>query len=216
MTQPFRAVIFDFDGVIAEQGFRCALVAATGSSEVDMPDLRREGMIALLKSGYVTGTGSEAAFARIFSQRTGRHLDVDRLRDVIVNRSVVRPWMLALSEGLQGAGFTTAVLTDHTDWLDDIERRSPFQHAFGHVFNSYSLGECKAQADVFATVVGRLGVPGQAAIFIDDNPANVARARSKGLAGIVYTERAQLLAELGAILGPAFDSVARSLPESGS
>ena len=201
MSHPYRAVIFDFDGVIAEQGFRRGLVAATGCDATTMPDLRREGMIALLKSGYVTGAGSEAEFAHIFAQRTGLALDLGLLRQVIVEQSQVRSWVLDLSMRLQRGGLITAVLTDHTDWLDDIERRMPFQHAFGRVFNSYTLGDCKAQAGVFTTVVGLLGIAAEQAIFIDDNPDNVVRARSRGLAGIVFEGRDQVVAELSRLLG---------------
>lgn len=203
MSYPYRAVIFDFDGVVAEQGFRRALVEATGTDETVMPDLRREGMIALLKSGYVTGAGSEAEFASLFAQRTGLTLDLARLRRVIVEQSKVRSWVLDMARRLQREGLITAVLTDHTDWLDDIERRAPFHHAFSRVFNSYTLGDCKAQASVFTTVVGLLGVPAEQAVFIDDNPDNVARARSRGLAGIAFEERDQVVAELSALLGRA-------------
>ena len=115
--------------------------------------------------------------------------------------SRVRPWQLALAARLATAGHVTAVLSDHTDWLDEIEHAQPFAHAFGRVFNSYYLGACKRETAAFTAVLEALDVAPAQAVFIDDNPDNVARAAALGITGIVYREREAFVADLERALG---------------
>ncbi|MDD3650035.1 HAD-IA family hydrolase [Immundisolibacter sp.] len=203
-----RAVIFDFDGVVAERGFRGALKALAERCGLDYPPLPGLAMQALIDSGYVTGRGSEADWWRRLEATLGPLGDCARFRADVLALSVVRPWQLALAAELAGAGYATAVLSDHTDWLDQIETRQPFAHAFGRVFNSYYLGACKREATAFTAVADALGVPPEQAVFIDDNPDNVARAAVLRMTGIVYRERTAFLRDLGAALRRPVGAVA--------
>ena len=81
----------------------------------------------------------------------------EQFRADLLEASVVRPWQLALAGRLAGAGYRTAVLSDHTDWLDEIEARQPFGHAFGRVFNSYYLGASKRESASFLAVLDAIG-----------------------------------------------------------
>lgn len=196
-----RAVIFDFDGVIAERGFRGALKALAERRGLAYPPLPGLAFQALVDCGYVTGRGTEADWWRCLEATLGPLGDCARFRADVLALSVVRPWQLALAEELAGAGYTTAVLSDHTDWLDDIESAQPFGHAFGRVFNSYYLGTCKREAAVFMAVADAIGIDPAQAVLIDDNPDNVARAAALGMMGVIYRERAEFLRDLGAALG---------------
>lgn len=194
-------VIFDFDGVVAEPGFSLALQATAAAAGQTIADLRRHGMVALLKSGYVLGSGSEAAFWRELARRTGLVGKLADFRRHLLAQSIPRTWMLKRVGDLAALGYRTALLTDHTDWLDQIDRAHPFSHCFQHVFNSYRLGQCKADEAIFDRVCAELGVtPGQA-LFIDDNPDNVARARRRGLTALVYLDRSGFERQIGALLG---------------
>ena len=55
--------------------------------------------------------------------------------------------------------------------------------------------------DVGGTFTDAIGVDPTHALFIDDNPDNVARAVALGMTGVVYRERAAFLRDLGAALG---------------
>ncbi len=194
-----RAVIFDFDGVVAERGFRGALKTLAQRRGLDYPPLPGLAFQALVDSGYVTGRGAEADWWRCLEAALGPLGDCARFRADVLTLSEIRPWQLTLAAELARAGYATAVLSDHTDWLDDIESAQPFAHAFGRVFNSYYLGACKRDA---------IGVDPTHALFIDDNPDNVARAVALGMTGVVYRERAAFLRDLGAALGRPVGAVA--------
>jgi putative hydrolase of the HAD superfamily len=196
-----QAVIFDFDGVIAERGFRAALRALAARCGLDYPPLPARAMQALVDSGYLTGRGSEQAWWELLQGELGPLGSCRQFRGDLLEASVVRPWQLALAGRLAGAGYRTAVLSDHTDWLDEIETRQPFGHAFGRVFNSYYLGASKRESASFRAVLDALGTAPERSVFIDDNPDNVARAAALGMTGIVYREREAFLRDLDATLG---------------
>lgn len=196
-----QAVIFDFDGVIAERGFRAALRALAGRCGLDYAPLPALAMQALVDSGYLTGRGSEQAWWERLQGELSALGTCEQFRGDLLEASVVRPWQLALAGRLAGAGYRTAVLSDHTDWLDEIEARQPFGHAFGRVFNSYYLGASKRESASFRAVLDAIGTAPERAVFIDDNPDNVARAAALGMTGIVYREREAFLRDLDATLG---------------
>lgn len=194
-------IIFDFDGVVAEQGFRRALAAvSTRDSDKDSQShLAQVGMRALLKSGYVVGKGSEQQFWQLFCELSGQEYSTDGaeiLRRAIVQHSQIRQQILKLIAQLRDGGLTVALLSDHTDWLDQIDQLHGLRHHFDHFFNSYHLRQCKRDPLIFDRVVADIGVEPSATLFIDDNPANVERAQSRGVNGLVYTEFNRLLADL--------------------
>lgn len=197
-----HCVIFDFDGVVAEQGFRRALteVSTVQGSGVGQQELARLGMRALLKSGYVVGSGSEQHFWELFCEFSGQaallQSGPEALRRAILKHSQIRQQVLNLVGQLRAAGLSVALLSDHTDWLDEIDQLYGLRHHFDHFFNSYYLRQCKRDPLVFDRVVADIGVEPSSTLFIDDNPANVERAESRGLSGLVYTRFGQLISDL--------------------
>ena len=57
-----RAVLFDFGGVIAEEGFRDGLIALAKAQGLDAVDLHAAGIQAVYDSGFVLGRGTAADF----------------------------------------------------------------------------------------------------------------------------------------------------------
>lgn len=196
-----QAVIFDFDGVVAERGFRAALRALAARCDLDYPPLPGLAMQALIDSGYLTGRGEEPGWWAKLQAGLGPLGSCAQFRAGLLEASVVRPWQLDLASRLAAAGYRTAVQSDHTDWLDRIETRQPFGYAFGRVFNSYYLGASKRESASFLAVLDAVGAAPDQAVFIDDNPDNVARAVALGMTGIVYRERGLFLRDLTAALG---------------
>jgi len=52
---------------------------------------------------------------------------------------------------------------------------------FDEVFNSYRIGKSKRDGSVFSDVCSALGVAPSTALFVDDNPGHIERAKEKGL-----------------------------------
>lgn len=194
-----KTVIFDFDGVIAEPGFRLGLAQMSSASDLPVEELARQGMRALLKSGYVTGQGSEVAFWDLLTASTEIEGDAAQLREAIISQSEIRQPMLKLIEVLRNSGITVALLSDHTDWLDQIISQHQLDVHFDYLFNSYHLHQCKRDSLLFDRVVGLVKAVAEQTLFIDDNPNNVERATSRGLSGIVYQDHPKLLTAMAGL-----------------
>lgn len=190
------AAIFDYGGVLAEEGFRDGMYAIARAQGLDPEAVLAAGAAAAYDTGWVVGAVDEAAFWADFLRRAGASGDPAVLRGEVLSRFTLRPWIPPLLDSLTAAGLTLAVLSDQTNWLDDLEARDRFLHHFDLVVNSYRSGKSKRDASVFPEMAGRLGVAPGRALFIDDNPGNVERARATGLRAHLYTDRAGLLAAL--------------------
>lgn len=196
-----KAVLFDFGGVIADEGFREGLRAIAVRQGLNQETLHRSGMDAVYDSGFVLGQGKEADFWRMMRERTGLQGEDSELTQEILSRFVVRPWALGLVGRLRSQGLITAILSDQTDWLDRLDARDDFMKKFNHVFNSYWLGKGKHDPSLFDDVVRRLSLLPEETLFIDDAPDNIERAHARGLQVLLYRNRELLEDELELILG---------------
>jgi epoxide hydrolase-like predicted phosphatase len=71
------------------------------------------------------------------------------------------------------------------------------------VVYSHEEGVAKPDPRSYAIVCRRLGVAPERTAFLDDLPANVDAARALGMEGIRFTDAAQAIGELRAVLGAA-------------
>ena len=195
-----RAVLFDFGGVIASEGFAAAMHALARRQGLDGDALLRTATDAVYDSGYVTGEGSEADFWALLRERSGLRGDDAELRREGLSRFRVRPGMIELVRGLRRSGLLVGILSDQTDWLDLLDAEQHFYREFDRVFNSYWLGKGKRDPSLFDDVVAMLGLKPEQVIFIDDNAGNVERARSRGLHGLLFRDEPTLRAELDRLL----------------
>lgn len=185
-----RAVLFDFGGVVAEEGFRNGIRAMAEAQGMDPDQLARAAMDAVYDSGFVLGRGTAADFWALLRERTGLRGSDAELTEAVLSRFIVRPWMLEGIGALRRAGYVTAILSDQTHWLDELDERDHFKQAFDHVYNSYHLGKGKRDPSLFDDVVDDLGIRPEQALFIDDDPGNVERARSRGWQAWRFSGRA--------------------------
>ena len=179
-----RCVLFDFGGVIAEEGFRRALEDAADRHGLDPEALLRHAMDAVYESGFVLGQGGESDFWRALQGKMPFPETFDSFRAAIMRGFVVRPEMLALVDELRSRGIVVAILSDQTHWLDELDRRDGIFRHFDRVFNSYHLGKGKRDPTVFRDVLASLGCSPEEALFVDDSAGHVERARRMGLAAI--------------------------------
>jgi len=200
-----RAVLFDFGGVLAEEGFRAGLHTIARLNGLDPETVHRSGIDAIYESGYVTGRASEADFWRSMRSRFRLNEDDAALTDIILDCFTLRPEMIDLVRDLRGRGLTCAILSDQTDWLDRLDQRDGFYREFDRVYCSYRLGKSKREPMLFDEVVADLGVRPAEAVFVDDDPGNVERARSRGLHVLCCEAATHCRAELHVMFGNGKD-----------
>lgn len=182
-----NAVLFDFGGVIAEEGFREGMMAIAIKKNLDEQAFFRTAEEIIYKTGYVTGKAKEKIFWDALSRETGVKEDYRRLRIEVLRRFVLRPGMLAFVEKLRDQELVTALLSDQTNWLDEINGKKPFYNRFDYVFNSYVLGKSKRDPSIFRDVAKIIGVNPHLILFVDDNAQNIKRASEAGLKTIHFT-----------------------------
>ena len=195
-----KAILFDYGGVLADEGFRNGLKALASEQGLDVSQMPQHGMRAVYDSGFVLGRGTAADFWALLRQRTGLHGENETLTQRILEGFVIRPWMLELVAELKARGYVTGILSDQTDWLDRLEQRDRFYSRFDHIFNSFYLGKGKQEPTLFLEIATRLGLNPAEILFVDDDRGNVERAQECGYQVVQYINQQQFLTELEKVL----------------
>ena len=191
-----KAVIFDFGGVLAEEGFREGLKAIAEKNRRDPEEFFRIAADLIYETGYVTGAADETVYLDRLRKETGTRESNGMIRDEILRRFVLRPDVIGYVEELRAEDLVTAILSDQTDWLDELNEKDPFFHHFDYVFNSFRLGKGKRDPSVFADVCLKMGLKPEETVFVDDNIGNVKRASAEGLNAVLFTELGELKTEI--------------------
>ncbi len=181
-----KAVLFDFGGVIAGEGFLKGLQAIGRESGLDPDEFFRTVDALIYETGYLIGNADEAFFWNTVRKRTGLRRTDAELRDEIVKRFSLRPEMISSADLLRSKGFIVAMLSDQTNWLDEIDQETGLFRHFDRVFNSYRIHKSKRDASVFREVCTALGVRPEETLFVDDNINHIKRAQGQGLRTIHF------------------------------
>jgi putative hydrolase of the HAD superfamily len=186
---PIDLVLFDFGGVIAEEGFRNGLQSIAQHNGLDKEAFVKEAYDLTFNGGFVIGEVDEHTFWVKLRDRTGIKGSDQELRNEILSRFVLRPWMLELVQQLHNSSVSTAILSDQTKWLDELDAQHNFFKLFDRVFNSYHLGKCKKDPSWFEDVLDEMGFRPEQSLFIDDSLDNIKRAQNRGLHTIHYQDK---------------------------
>lgn len=197
-----HAVLFDFGGVLAEEGFRTGLFSIARLNGLNPEVVYRQGINAIYGSGYVMGKANETDFWRAMRSHFSLHEDDTELTDIILAHFKIRPGMIDLVRNLRVHGLTCAILSDQTDWLDRLDQRDGFYQEFDRVYCSYHMGRSKRDAAIFDEVVANLGMRPVEVLFLDDDSNNVERARIRGLKVLQCDVTTECREGLQKILGP--------------
>jgi len=187
MHKVIKAVLFDFGGVIADEGFRNGLRAIGTKNRLDPDEFFRTVDALIFETGYLIGKSDEALFWNTVRTRTGIRCPDAELREEIVKRFSLRPEMISSADLLRSQGLIVAMLSDQTNWLEEIDQETGLFRHFDRVFNSYRIHKSKRDASVFRDVCAALDVQPEETLFVDDNINHIKRAQGQGLRTIHFT-----------------------------
>jgi len=182
-------VLFDFGGVIAEEGFIKGLKIIAKANGLDEKEFIQAAFDVNYSTGYILGKVSEEVFWNELKEKTGVKGDNADLKAEISSRFVLRNWMIDLVKKLKSENIIVGILSDQTDMIDRLDEQFDFYRWFDHVFNSYYLGKGKRDISLFDDIAQRLKTEPDRMLFIDDDPGHVDRARQKGWKAIHYVDR---------------------------
>ena len=181
-----RTVALDFGGVVAEEGFRAGLEAIAAANGLDPARFYSVARELIYETGYVTGRAPESAYWEAVRRTTGIRGEDGLLAGEIIGRFVLRPAMLDQADRLRSLGHAVVILSDQTDWLDRLDRKTHFSAHFDRVFNSFHLKKSKRDPTIFDYVAATLAVEPADIFFADDDGENAARAAGRGWNAIVF------------------------------
>lgn len=189
-------VLFDFGGVLADEGFVNGLAAIAENYGIDPDMFGKIGFNAVRGTGWVVGKGTEEDFWRVIREKTGISADDGEMRQEILSRFTLRPWIFEVIKELRLKGIKVGILSDQTEWLDQLNEQYDFFKWFDYVFSSYHMGKNKQDESHFDDVVNRMGIEPQRVLFVDDHNANCERARNRGMKTIRYDDPNMFVKEL--------------------
>ena len=181
-----KAVIFDFGGVLSEEGFRNGLKAIGTKHGINPDGLFTTAEELIYKTGYIIAACDESYFWHALREKTGINESDNELREEILIRFSIRPEMIQYVKKLKSCGMITAILSDQTNWLDEIDSREHFFRYFDYVYNSFHLKKSKKDASVFLDTCKAIVFKPEEMLFVDDNIENVNRASYEGLKTIHF------------------------------
>ncbi|THB62803.1 MAG: HAD family phosphatase [Desulfovibrio sp.] len=213
MDNKIEVVFFDFGGVLAEEGFFQGLGVIAQKHGLDDQAFFQTVVEEIYSGGYVTGRATEAEFWEALRRSTGITGKDQELRGELLERFVVRPEMLALVEECRNRGKRTAILSDQTNWLDELDGKYGFSQHFEKVFNSFHEGMSKREHKFFHHVLDAMNVAAHRAAFIDDSRAHVGRAKEVGLKAVLCEDLDDMARDLVRICPSLTGFLARHWPK---
>jgi putative hydrolase of the HAD superfamily len=189
-------VLIDFGGVLAEEGFLEGLWALGERNGLDPGVFFKKVDSLIYETGYLTGNADEAEFWNAVREHTGISGADGNLRVEVLKRFVLRPDMIAQVDRLRSMGILVAMLSDQTNWLEEIDRATSVFRHFDRVFNSYRTHKSKRDASVFGDVCAQLGAEPEKVLFVDDNINHTARAQGQGLRTIRFVTTEDFMKKL--------------------
>lgn len=196
-------VALDFGGVIAEEGFREGLHSIAKRAGLPPYDFFELAARLIYDCGYVKGKIVEHDYWELLREQTGIQGTDEALRSEILGRFTLRSWMLDAVRNLRKSGLKVAMLSDQTQWLDELDAQDHFFGEFDVIFNSFHLGITKKDPAIFDLVASHFSAEASKFLFVDDNPGNVQMAVSCGFNAFVFTEKKEFfhnLSEFGLTL----------------
>lgn len=198
MDAQYRAIIFDFGGVISVNGnihrFAKDYAKKHGMNSDEFDDFFYETWNKAKINDIPSGE-----FWHLIAERYG--FDVLEFRNDVIEYFGFRKEMLDVIRKLKENGYKVAMLSNEIeDWLELIIEEHNLRDIFDDIITSYASGVAKPDEGIYIETFQRLGVGPEECIFVDDHRRNLAHPEHMGMKVILFHDIEQLkcrLSELG-------------------
>lgn len=183
-----KAIIFDFAGVVATEGYIAWL-----SENID--DFKKTKQFYLDLS-YKSDSGliSSDEFTAVLAQKSG--IAKKEIWPQIFNKIIINPQMLKLLKKLRKK-YQLGLLTNHiNEWISFVIDYYQLTDYFDEIVISSKEKIIKPNPKIFKIMLNRLGVQPEESIFIDDRKINLYGANKIGIKDLLFTTEEKLVADL--------------------
>ncbi|MFI1765265.1 HAD family hydrolase [Streptomyces sp. NPDC020800] len=201
--QTFKAVIFDFGGVLTNPMDDTAIAFA---AEIGLPtyayrdtvafDPAGRALYAQLERGDINQTQWNEGIASILG------IDSDNLMGRALATLVPEKLVVNAALAIREAGLKTAILSNSMG-LEPFNPYTPWDLEANHdviVFSEHHRIR-KPEPAIYQLTLDKLQLPGSACIFVDDNPSNLIPAQELGMATVHATTAEETVSGLQKLLG---------------
>ncbi len=194
-----RGLLVDFGGVLTTNIWESfdAFCNAEGLERGAVLELfRGDGEALALLRALERGAIADEVFERDFGELLG--VDPPGLIERLFAGLEPETAMIGAVKRARAAGVRTGLITN--SWGTGVYERAPLE-IFDATVISGDVGLHKPQPEIYELGAGRIGVPVERCIFVDDLRENVEGAEAVGMAAILHREPATTVAELERLLG---------------
>ncbi len=154
-----------------------------------------------LEKGEITEADFLARMARQLEGRLGHRPEMHRFSEIYFEALEPNPPMIELMRQLREGGHRMALLTNNVrEWEPLWRSMLPVDEIFELVVDSAFVGCRKPDPEIYEVTLGRLELPAQACLFVDDVADNCEGARALGMTAVHFRENAQAIGEIRAAL----------------
>lgn len=175
------AVIFDLGKVLLDFDYDRVVRRLAAQGTQDLPSLRRMLMESPLLPAYERGECTSEEFFDRVREATGFRGGFTDFETDFGDIFSEIPGMIRLQGELRARGVPTFLFSNTNDLaVRHIRRRYPFFAGFDGYVLSYEHGAMKPDAPIYEAVERLTGRTGDALLYFDDRPENIATGRNRG------------------------------------
>jgi putative hydrolase of the HAD superfamily len=205
-----EAIVSDFGGVLTSP-LLDSFVAFQNSSGISLEALGKAMAAVAVRDGanplfeLETGRMTEGHFLKTLGDELTAQLD----RPVELHGFGERYFgnlhpnepMIEYMRELRGRGYRMAICTNNVrEWEPLWRAKLPVEEIFSVVVDSGFVGLRKPEPEIYALTLERLGVPANAALFVDDIELNCDAARAIGMNAVWFRSTDQAIEEIESAL----------------
>ena len=154
-----------------------------------------------LECGRLTEAEFDDQLATALTPHIGHRPDIRQFGLDLFGQLEVNQGMIDLIREVKRDGYRAALLTNNVkEWEKLWREMIPVDELFETVVDSAFVGVRKSDPRIYELTLGRVGLPAEACIFIDDMKINCDAAAELGIHAVHFRETAQARAEVHEIL----------------
>lgn len=208
-----QAVISDFGGVLTSP-LSAAFAAFEAHSGVPLAELGRamaaEGIrrgvnpLFELETGRLTEAEFLSGIATQLERQLGRPVSLSGFGERYFSDLRPNERLIAYFRDLRERGYRLGLCTNNVrEWEAHWRAMLPVDEIFDTVVDSAFVGVRKPEPRIYELTLEQLGVPAEAAAFVDDVEINCDAARALGITAVWFRSTEQAIADLEAALRTA-------------